>query len=185
MKRAICAVVMGLLLVVLAADLFAAAGHRMTRFVPRPSGTGIMAESAYVSMDTLMSPWSGARFIDLDKYRVEGATRMIVYLYVKGSDTDMDSCEILTRFTDDGLNHVVVDSQEVTGSTTGSAMYKDYPLDSLYSQRYMQIIGRTHGDAAGTAIQTISFAVSIVFVDYNRTFIKRYGPDIITSSFQE
>jgi hypothetical protein len=156
----------------------------MTRFVPEPK-TGISAESAYVSLDTIYSPWSGTRFLDLDDWRKKGATRMITHVWVSTSDADMDSCEVLTRFTSDGLNHVVVDSQEVTGSTAGSAMYKDYPLDSLYGQQYMQMLARTWGDAAGSAIQTIVFSVTVDFVDYNRKYIGRLGPFKVTNNFQE
>lgn len=185
MKRTIgLLMVAGLLLVIVSAELFGAAGHRMTRLVPEPIHA-LSAESAYVSLDTLWSPWAGSRFYNLDDWRYKGATRALIRISVATSDADIDSCEVLTRFTDDGLNHVVVDSQEVTGSTTGSAMYKDYPLDSLYGHPYMQILTRAFGDAAGTAIQTIWFRVSVDFLDYQGRMLGRIGPYKVPSSFQE
>jgi hypothetical protein len=184
MKKTIGVLLVALLLVMVSTELFGAAGHRMTRLFPEPR-PGLMAESTYVMMDTLFSPWSADRFFDLDQMRLQGASRAIISVYVTSSDADVDSATVLTRFTDDGLNHVVVDSQEVLPTTVGSAMYKDYPLDSLYTMRYMQIISRVHGDAAGTAIQTVGFGVNILFVDYNRKLIARKSVRPLITSFQE
>jgi hypothetical protein len=183
MRKTIVLLVMGLLLMV-SADLFGAAGHRMTRLFPLP-GPNLQAESAWVSMDTLYSPWSGDRFFDLDFWRMQGAVRAIVQVTVTSADADIDSISVLTRFTFDGANYSVVDSQEVTGSTAGSSMYKDLPLDSLYSQPYMQIIARVFGDAAGTAIQSINLRPSVLFLDYNRKLIARKGGIPYQTSFQE
>lgn len=184
MKRTFGLLMVALLLVIVSADLFGAAGHRMTRLFPQP-GPNLQAESAYVSMDTLVSAWSGNRFFDLDFMRRQGAVRAIVQTTVTGADADVDSAEVLTRFTFDGLNHVVVDSQEVLPTTVGSSVYKDLPLDSLYSQPYMQIIARVHGDAAGTAIQSVSLQTSVLFLDYNRKLIGRHGGKPYSTSFQE
>ncbi|GEM_PF-4716396 len=189
MKRTFGVLVVLLLLVLsvvvfVSPELFGAGGCRMTRTIPKPAVL-VSAESAWVNMDTLVTSWAGPRFVDLDQYRKMGATRMIVSSRIIIADTDIDSFYQRIRLTDDGLNCIVADSQKCLTSTAGSAVYKDYPLDSLYQFQYGQVNLMIFGDAAGTAIQTITVRTDVMFLDYQGRMVARLTSGPLSTSFQE
>ncbi len=172
-----------LLVLLLAANLLGAAGYR--------SGIILYPKSGYSNTDsTWATTFSDAtNWKDLQKYAIQNqASAFLLSVAVVTNDADVDTIHVVTRMSDvAGGTGVVIDSQEVTGSTAYSAISKYYSADSLYwSLGNMITYARVYGDAAGTATQTIRVKVKMSWLNkFTGQWITYEGEQPLSVSFVE
>lgn len=154
MKRGLLTMLIGIMLVLMASQVFAAAGYRHAVLFPRASFTAGDSTATTTWLDAAnWFDWRGEAI----KSQFSG---MRLRVYVAKNDADIDSISIITRLGDDGKTSNTIDSSEITGSTLLSGMSKTYTADSAYwFSNKMISYAVIYGDAAGTAVQTITLHV--------------------------
>lgn len=157
--------------------LTAGVGKRYTLLIP--------AGVAATSDSTLASLSLPTRALDLSLYNDIKAIKW--WVGVTTADTDMDSVSYLMRLSPDGTNWITVNEDVNTASTVAGTQWGgQYTSDSLYfGLKYFQIIARTCGDDAGSAIQTIYFTPTAATVNGLGEITRWLYGTKVESSFQE
>jgi len=165
MKKRICAVVLGLMLVLLATDAFGTATCQYR--VATPGARDIAADTTFALAVT------GAKAANylLDVHSLFPSQAPAWFrgnFTITALHADIDSCTHIVYGSLDGVNYVLLDSQEVTGSTLGSSLTyacSTAVAGDISGWSYLLIVVKVYGDASGTAKPAASGTETIWWYD--------------------